>query len=185
MKQFKPEKWCMIGGYRFYQISNHGRVKSLSRLVRDKNGIRIRRVPECILKQKTDKLGYKKVSLRADYGTIIYLVHRLVGEAFVDNPRKLVEINHKFGNTSDNYFENLEWCTHQENMAHAGRTGLMKNRANKKEIYLFSSDAKYLQTHDSIRHANKETPYTRTFIQESLRTGKKHYITKQYFKYEK
>lgn len=47
-----------------------------------------------------------------------FYVHRLVAEAFIPNPNKLPEINHKDRNPSNNYVNNLEWVTASDNMLH-------------------------------------------------------------------
>jgi len=50
-----------------------------------------------------------------------YLVHRLVGQAFIPNPDNKPQINHKNAIKSDNTVINLEWCTAQENMDHVSK----------------------------------------------------------------
>jgi hypothetical protein len=43
-------------------------------------------------------------------------VHRLVAEAFIPNPNDLPEINHIDCNRKNNFVENLEWCSHYDNI---------------------------------------------------------------------
>ena len=74
------------------------------------------------LKQWNRGKGYLAVQIKGK----TYSVHRLVAKAFLKNPNNYTEVNHKDGNKHNNDISNLEWISHQENMKHAGKSGLMK-----------------------------------------------------------
>lgn len=68
------------------------------------------------LKQKTDKFGYKAVTLYKDGKGKTIRVHRLVAEAFLPNPNNYNYVNHKDESRDNNNVDNLEWCTHEYNI---------------------------------------------------------------------
>lgn len=99
-----------IEGYSgLYQISNLGRVKSFH------SG------KEKILKPVKTLDGYLRVVLYKQGKSKKCKVHRLVAEAFIENPQNLPEINHKSEIKTDNRVENLEWCTRSYNINFATR----------------------------------------------------------------
>jgi hypothetical protein len=46
--------------------------------------------------------------------------------AFLPNPKRYDQINHKDGNKTNNFPDNLEWCDIKMNIAHSNSTGLAK-----------------------------------------------------------
>ena len=54
------------------------------------------------------------------------MIHRLVGEAFVNNPKNKPYIDHLDGNKLNNRADNLEYVTMAENNQRAYDTGLKK-----------------------------------------------------------
>lgn len=57
----EKEEWRDIKGYKIYQVSSLGRVKSIRRIVKSKNGYRT--VKEHILKPRKNRYGYLQLSL--------------------------------------------------------------------------------------------------------------------------
>lgn len=106
------EIWKDIKGYEGkYQVSNLGRIKSLQ-MINNKFGIVVHR--ERILKP-TLRTNYLGITLSKDNTHKNFIVHRLVAEAFIPNPKGLPCVNHKDENKLNNNAENLEWCTSKYN----------------------------------------------------------------------
>ncbi|MDR2044884.1 MAG: NUMOD4 motif-containing HNH endonuclease [Clostridium sp.] len=125
------EIWKPIDGYEgYYEISNLGRVKSLTRSMPHKTHGKWT-IKERILKQGRtvpgDK-GYMGVVLHSGGGKqTMFRLHRLVAKAFVPNPGRKPEVNHIDGDTYNNRADNLEWVTPKENMAHAKTIGRLSH----------------------------------------------------------
>lgn len=108
----------------FYYVSNMGRVKSSARPRVMSNGT-VKHYKEFILKPINHTHGYLSVNLYLDDGKQCKrLIHMLVAEAFIPKYTDGLEVNHKDGNKKNNFVENLEWCTHKENVHHCFNTGL-------------------------------------------------------------
>lgn len=117
----EKEIWRDIVGYEGkYQVSNCGRVRSVKRTVWDNRGY-YKTVPEKILKVGITSRGYAEVQLWKDGIKKYYLVHRLVGQAFLPNPEKLPQVNHKDENKQNNNVDNLEFCSVSYNNTYNGK----------------------------------------------------------------
>lgn len=64
-----------------------------------------------------------------------YGIHILVARAFIPNPNNLPEVNHLDRNRKNNCVENLEWCTHHENVLYSARFGAYKRYGEKNSNY--------------------------------------------------
>ena len=123
------EIWKDIQGYEgFYQISNLGNVKSLERVVNKGNGI-LQHRKERIMNKRESVDGYYIAKLNVNKKSTSIAVHILVARHFIDNPNNYPEVNHKDCNRKNNQVDNLEWCTHQQNVEHSKQLGHYKTKS--------------------------------------------------------
>lgn len=80
--------------------------------------------------------GYRGYDLIVEGKRISKLAHRLVAEAYIENPKKLPVVNHKDGNKLNNSVSNLEWVSYKENNLHALELGLRKKDNGRKNRIL-------------------------------------------------
>lgn len=114
MKLKRNEKCKDVKGYEgLYAISTDGRVWSHRKKI--------------WMSPWADIYGYSRVTFRKDKFEKDMRVHKLVGEAFLDNPENKPQINHINGIKSDCRLKNIEYCTAKENMQHAHKMGLISS----------------------------------------------------------
>lgn len=140
----ESEVWKDVVGYEgFYKVSNKGNVKSVERL--DTIG---RRCGGLILKPRHHKHGYFHVALYKNGKKKNKLIHRIVAEAFISNPKSFLEVNHLDENKKNNEITNLEWCDTKHNVNYGTRNTRVSQKLSKKvravnvetgEVVTFSS----------------------------------------------
>lgn len=164
------EIWRDVNNYEgLYQVSNQGNVRSLDR-PRKNYDINTGGFTEILIKGKYLKpritpFGYKAVLLSKNSKRKWYFVHKLVAEAFIDNPDELPFVNHKDENKLNNNVENLEWCTHKYNDNYGTRNeriskAKINNTYNVKSVQCIETGVIY----PSIREASRQTNIPNTNI---------------------
>jgi len=92
-----------------YEVSDTG-------FVRNKNTMNVRKPRKC-------GKGYLRINITMNAKHSTLNIHRMVAETFLVNPENKQHINHIDNNPLNNNVNNLEWCTHQENMRHSAKQG--------------------------------------------------------------
>lgn len=136
-KDWKP----IIGYENRYLISNNGEVFSLIKNKILKKEIR----RDYYSVQLYNKLGYKHFS-----------IHRLVSINFIENPNKLLFVNHKDEDKLNNNYNNLEWCTASYNTNYGSA---IKRAVDKKAIKVnqFDKNHNLIKTYYSFMEAERLT----------------------------
>ena len=171
------EIWKQIEGYEGrYEISSLGRVKSF--VVEKEIGR--------LLSNIKTHLGYRTVRLYDGKGNSEWFpVHRLVAQAFIENPMNYPEVNHKDEVKDNNCVGNLEWCDRKYNVNYGTRIQRLSNSQINNELLSkkICSIDEYGRTeyYDSIGEAERQTGFSHSNIVRTLKGRTNHCGNRQWF----
>lgn len=154
-------QWATIKDYPNYLISTLGEVFSM---IQFKN-----------LKQFFNRVNcYPEVMLRNKEGNKKFYVHRLVAEAFIENPENKPCVDHINGRRTDNRVSNLRWVSQKENCNTESAKEAYKNRYNGLgRINQYSVNGDFIRPWDTIKQASEYLGIDSACITEATRGKQK------------
>jgi hypothetical protein len=159
------EIWRSIEGFEgYYEVSNHGRVRSLDRHIirhyKSHDKLTTWKGRIMALHLRTD--GYPFVDLYKEHKRYSLVVHRLVAIAFVPNPNNRPEVDHINTIRTDARACNLRWVNRSENNLNPITNKRMSDASKGrgcKPILQFNKEGDLIASFKSIREASKSTGY--------------------------
>lgn len=145
------ELWMPVFGLEHsHQVSSLGNLRTIARDVVYFNTRLGREVTRTLVqkpvKTRLDSDGYVIANLSTEKAkTLTVKVHRLVAQAFIDNPEDKPHVNHSNGIKTDNRVENLEWVTNYENRIHALNNGLHATGERSPHAKLSNATVEYVK----------------------------------------
>jgi len=123
----KSETWVDAFGFEgVYQVSNFGRIRSVSRIVIKTNGHRLP-VKGNILNPSVSRNGYLVISrntFKSVGERVTIKIHRLIFESFNEQIKEGLEIDHIDRDKTNNHIDNLRLVNRRDNI---------NNRSNNKK----------------------------------------------------
>lgn len=147
------EIWKPVKGYEGkYEVSNLGRIKSLDRIIHCKNGVDRNVLGE--LKKQQKRNGYLFTTLYKNGESKFIYIHRMVADAFLDNPYEYPCINHKDEVKTNNRADNLEWCSYSYNSTY-GHARDRVEEAHRKTVIQMDLEENEIKRYSSLKEAAK------------------------------
>lgn len=163
MSDEEQEIWKSFSDYPSLEVSNLGRVRTKDRIVMRKDGTKYP-VNGRILKQCFDRHGYLYVCPSVNGKRVHLYLHRMAATCFIPNSNNLPEVNHKDNNPTNNIVSNLEWCTHEQNMAYKEKFGVSSAEALGRPVVAVNLDTFEVFWFESQREAERKLGVTNQCI---------------------
>ena len=134
------EEWKTLDINPIYQISNTGKIYSSH--------------SKKILKIHKDRYGYCIVNLSVNNKPKTFSLHRLVANAFLENPNNLYTVNHIDNNKDNNCVSNLEFMSVKDNVRYT----------QAKKVYQYDKSLNLIKIWDSVMDIERELKYCSSSI---------------------
>lgn len=122
MDATQSEQWRPVVGYEgLYEVSDHGRVRSLDRTIQHPLGMK--RLKGRLMRPSLNRMGYPTVGLSRSGGLRLRRVHQLVAEAFIGPRPQGQMVRHYNDIKTDNHVSNLRYGTYSDNLYDRVRNG--------------------------------------------------------------
>lgn len=122
-----------------------------------------------------NRFGYLHFVASLDGRPVDVKVHRAVAWAFLGAPPEGAKyVNHRNGDKTDNRVENLEWCSFQQNVAHARANGLCHDS---KPVLQYDRTGRFLAEYPSIHDAARAVNGTVANISSCCNNAKRRLST--------
>lgn len=147
------EKWRGVVGFKYYEVSNHGRVRSLDRVVKlhRKDGKIVKqKLTGKIMKLSRTKRGYVHVGLSKNGKVTNKEVHTLVAEAFIGLRPLGKEVRHLDNDGTHNNVSNLCYGTPLENGDDRRKNGKLRGENNPRSV-LTEKKVAFIRKHYKFR----------------------------------
>ena len=184
------ELWKPVKNYEdLYEVSNLGKVRSKDRIVLQKTklgSISTHIYKGRVLKPK-NRNGYLCIDLAKNGNKYCENIHRLVAEAFCDNPNNYKYVDHKNGYKHDNRANNLRWVTQSENVKYANaRQSVINPKIKTPHILNIETNKQFNTSREAAKWLKLElnlNEYPDANIRRSCRSDGKKSVHNYHFKY--
>lgn len=111
IKRMIQEEWRTCKNYPYYEVSNLGRVRSIDRTIILKSGKFYHRKGKELTPIWNERNGRYQIMFTVHCKVKLQYLHRLVAEAFVENPHNLRNVIFLDNDPKNCRYDNLLWVS--------------------------------------------------------------------------